>query len=72
MIPGAWLILYGAGVITAGKFSVRIVPMMGLCCMVVGVLALFSPAAWGDLYLAIGFGGLHVGLGAAIARRHGG
>jgi hypothetical protein len=72
VIPGLWLLLYGAGIITAGTFSVRVVPMMGLAFMVLGVAALLSPPNAGDAFLAAGFGGLHIGFGAIIARYHGG
>ncbi|HVB98981.1 MAG TPA: hypothetical protein VNJ12_06565 [Candidatus Dormibacteraeota bacterium] len=72
ILPGLWLALYGTAVVAGGAFSIEIVPLMGLCFLVLGAVALFSPSTWGDLFMAAGFGGLHVIFGALIAWRYGG
>ena len=71
-IPGMWLLLYGTGVLAGGAFSVRVVPVMGVCFMLAGTIALFAPPSWSSWIMAAAFGGLHIGFGISIARRHGG
>lgn len=71
-LPGVWLLLYGTAIVTGGAFSVRAVPIMGLCLMVLGAAALFAPAAWGNAFMAAGFGLVQIGFGIWIALRYGG
>jgi len=71
-LPGMWMLLYGTAIVTGGAFSVRAVPIMGLCLMGLGAAALFAPAQWGNLFMAAGFGAVQICFGVWIALRHGG
>ncbi len=71
-LPGVWLLLYGTAVTTAGSHSIRVVPLMGICFMALGAVALLAQPAWGDGFMAAGFGGLQIGFGLVIARKYGG
>ena len=72
LLPGTWLLLYGAAVVSAGAFSVRVVPVTGGVLMLTGLVALASPRSWGDALLAVGFGVVQIVSGVVIARRAGG
>ena len=56
----------------AGGNSVRVVPLMGACFMVLGSAGLLFPVASGDILLAAGFGGVHIIFGTVIAVKYGG
>ncbi|MCB9915623.1 MAG: hypothetical protein H6828_10820 [Planctomycetes bacterium] len=72
LLPLTWLLLYGAAVLAAGAHSIAVVPLMGACFLALGLVAACVPATWGTPLLAAGFGGLHLGFGAWVVRRHGG
>ncbi len=71
-LPGVWLLLYGTAIVTGGAFSVRVVPVMGLCLMLLGAAALFASPVWRDAFMAAGFGVVQIGFGWWIARHFGG
>ena len=71
-MPATWLLLYGTAFVSSGAFSIRVVPVMGVCFMLLGVAAAIVPFAAANVLLGCGFGGLHVLFGFIIARRFGG
>jgi hypothetical protein len=71
-LPGCWLLLYGVAITAGGTLSVRVVPFMGVLFMTLGAAAFAAPPGWGDVFMAAGFGGLHIIFGLIIARNYGG
>ena len=45
---------------------------MGVSFLLLGAIAAIAPAAWLDILMAAGFGGLHVIFGWIISRHYGG
>ena len=72
LLAGMWLLLYGAGLVAAGAWSVKVVPVIGTAFMVLGAVGLLLPLPWGNWLLIGGFGGLHVAFGVIVGRKHGG
>ena len=77
IMPGIWMLCYGAGIMTAGAFSIRLIPIMGMVFMLLGTIGLYLPSDWFqpvwqhlalvDFYLGAVFGGVHLLFGAIIA-----
>lgn len=72
VMAAMWMLCYGAAVIGGGAYSVRAVPVMGWCFIVLGAVTLALPKGSGDEMMALSFGLLHIIFGAVIARRYGG
>jgi len=71
LLPPLWLLLYGTAVTASGAFSIPAIAAMGILHLVLGGGALLLPEH-GNLFLAVGFGGLNIGFGIWIWRYHGG
>jgi hypothetical protein len=71
-LPATWLLLYGTSFISSGAYSIPVVPVMGVCFMLLGVVAALVSFDLANALLGAGFGGLHILFGAIIARRYGG
>jgi hypothetical protein len=70
-LPGIWLSVYGASVMTAGAYSVEIIPVMGALFLLLGALVLLTPVP-ANLVLGIGMGGFHIVFGIFVWRNYGG
>ena len=71
LLPAVWLLLYGAGILAGATSSVPLLTWLGAALMALGAAASLV-TRFGDLWLAAGFGGLHIVFGFIIARKHGG
>lgn len=72
LLPVVWLLLYGAAIMTGGMFSVKPVPMMGVCFLILGTIAVVLPVSYGNFFMGLGFGVLQIIFGIVIGRKHGG
>ena len=70
-IAPTWLLLYGVGIVAGGAWSVAAVPVMGGAFMALALPA-FLFTAWPDVWMALGFGGLHLLFGAVVTKKYGG
>ena len=66
------MLTYGAAIACGGAFSVRVVPILGWCFIVLGAMAFLLPPTYQNLMMALSFGFLHIVFGAIIARKYGG
>ena len=71
-MPAVWLLSYGASFISSGAYSIRVVPQMGVCFMLLGAAASVVSFPVANILLGAGFGGLHIIYGLIIARNYGG
>ncbi|MBK7644640.1 MAG: hypothetical protein IPJ19_16630 [Planctomycetes bacterium] len=69
LLPGTWLLAYGSAVFAASVHTIRGVRWMGAAFLALGAFSLLFPDGRGDVWMALGFGGVHIVYGAWIARR---
>lgn len=72
LLPGLWMMLYGAGMLAAGTYAAAPVMHMGGAFVVAGLFAHALPERWSNVLLGLAFGGLHLYFGYQVYRHHGG
>ena len=65
-------LLYGTGLTACGLFAVPAVFTAGVAFMALGTATLWLPPGSAPIVLALGFGAIHLVMGGAIVRYHGG
>ncbi len=65
LIAGACLLFYGLGLLNAGNFTYSDIRVLGICEILLGLLALAFPGK-GLLFWALGFGVLHIVYGTIM------
>ncbi len=68
LIPSAWMLCYGAGLIVSSMFSLKSLRPLGVYFMACGGVAMFWPVA-NQILLTLSFGIGHLALGAWIHYR---
>lgn len=72
LLPGLWMMLYGAGVLAAGTYAAPPVMHMGGSFLLVGAFTLALPDSWSNVLLGLSFGLLHLTFGYQVFKHHGG
>ena len=68
---GVWMLCYGLAICAVGLFSVKPVSFLGGAFVLAGAVTLLLPASAQLPMMALTFGGLHIGYGVLMARKHG-
>ena len=71
LVRASWMTTYGIGVMAAGAYSIRPVPVMGAMFLGCGVFNLLMPQHSSE-FMVLAFGGLHILFGYIIWKHHGG
>lgn len=72
LLPGLWMMLYGAGALAAGTYAAPPIMHMGVAFLLAGLVTLAAPPVWSNVLLGAAFGGIHLVFGHQVYRHHGG
>jgi hypothetical protein len=65
----SWMMCYGAGVYTAGLFSIRLPRLLGMAFILAGAVALLCFPQYGVVSAALSFGLFHIVFGLIVVSR---